>query len=87
MTLYDFPSGMVTAGFVAAGLFFLRFWRQTRDPLFMAFALAFWLLGLAQAILALGNVPTEDRSWIFSIRLAAFCLILASILHKNRSRA
>ena len=87
MTLYDFLSGMVTSGFLIAGLFFLRFWRQTRDPLFAAFALAFCLLGLAQTILALGDVPVEERSWIYGIRLAAFLLIIVSILHKNRSRA
>ncbi|HYI42153.1 MAG TPA: DUF5985 family protein [Sphingomicrobium sp.] len=87
MTLYDFLSGLVTAGFLAAGLFFLSFWRRTRDELFLAFALAFWLLGLAQSILALGNVPVEERSWIFLIRLGAFTLILIAIARANRRRA
>ena len=80
MTLYDFLAGIVTGGFIVAGLFFLSFWRRTRDGLFLVFALAFWLLGLAQTILALGNVPVEERSWIFLIRLAAFMLILAAIV-------
>ena len=87
MTLYDFLAGVVTCGFLISGLFFLRFWNRTRDSLFLAFALAFWLLGLAQGILALGNVPVEERSWIFLIRLAAFSLILAAIFRKNRGRA
>ncbi|HEX8669195.1 MAG TPA: DUF5985 family protein [Allosphingosinicella sp.] len=84
MALYDFLSGAVTFGFVVAGLFFLRFWRRTRDPLFLAFALAFWLLGIGQALLALGSVPVEERSWIFLFRLAAFALIIAAIVRKNR---
>ncbi len=84
MTLYDFLSGLVTAGFLISGLFFFRFWHRTRDGLFLAFALAFWLLGIAQSILALGNVPVEERSWIFLIRLGAFALILAAIIRKNR---
>ena len=87
MTLYDFLSGIVTGGFVVAGLFFLRFWHHTRDGLFLAFALAFWLLGLGQAILTLANVPVEERSWIFLIRLAAFALILAAIVRTNRARS
>lgn len=87
MTLYDFLAGIVTGGFVIAGLFFLRFWHRTRDSLFLAFALAFWLLGLGQSILAVGDVPVEERSWIFLIRLSAFALILAAIIRKNRGRA
>ena len=87
MTLFDFLAGVVTAGFVVSGLFFFRFWHRTKDGLFLAFAMAFWLLGVAQSILALGNVPVEERSWIFLIRLSAFALILAAIIRKNRSRA
>jgi len=84
MTLYDFLSGAVTFGYLAAGLFFLRFWRRTADALFLSFALAFWLLGAGQALLALADVPVEERSWIFLFRLAAFALIIVAILRKNR---
>ena len=83
-SLLEFLSGAVTMGFIVAGLFFLRFWKRTRDPLFLAFALAFWLLGLTQALLALANIPVEERSWLYLIRLAAFSLILLSIWRKNR---
>jgi hypothetical protein len=84
MTLYDFLSGAVTFGFVIAGLFFLRFWKRTGDRLFLAFAIAFWLLGLTQALLALADIPVEERSWLYLIRLAAFALILFAIGWKNR---
>ena len=83
-TLIDFLSGAVTLGFLVAGLFFLRFWKRTRDGLFIAFALAFWLLGLTQALLAFTDIPVEERSWLFLLRLAAFSLILISIWRKNR---
>jgi hypothetical protein len=85
MTLYDFLSGAVAFGFLVCALFFLRFWRRTRDQLFLAFALAFVLLGVGQGILALANIPVEERSYLFMIRLAAFALILLAILRKNRS--
>ncbi len=48
------------------------------------FILAFWLLGAAQAALTLSNIPVEERSWIYLLRLAAFSLILLSIWTKNR---
>ena len=82
--LIDFLSGAITMGFVVAGLFFLRFWKRTRESLFIAFALAFWLLGLTQALLTFTDIPVEERSWLFLLRLAAFLLILVSIWRKNR---
>lgn len=84
---YTFLSGAVAAGFLVAGLFFLRFWRRTRDSLFISFALAFWLLGLGQALVSLTDIPVEERSWIYLIRLAAFLLILLAIFRKNRASA
>lgn len=87
MALYDFLSGAVAFGFVVIGLFFLRFWHKVRDPLFFWFALAFWLLGLGQAVLALGGIPVEERSSVYLIRLTAFSLIIFAIFRKNRARA
>lgn len=83
-TLYDFLSGAVAFGFIVCGLFFLRFWRGTKDQLFLAFASAFALLGVSQAVLVLADIPTEDRSALFLLRLAAFSLIILAILNKNR---
>ncbi|HEY0131554.1 MAG TPA: DUF5985 family protein [Allosphingosinicella sp.] len=83
-TLFDFLSGAITAGFAVAGFFFLRFWKRTRESLFLAFAAAFWLLGLGQALLTFTDIPVEERSWLFLLRLAAFSLILVSIWRKNR---
>ena len=84
MTLYDFLSGAVSFGFFVCGLFFLRYWKRSRDELFLTFALAFALLGLGQAILSLANVPTEERGSLYLIRLTAFALILLAIYRKNR---
>jgi len=88
MTFYDFLSGAVSLGFLICALFFLRFWTRIRDGLFLGFAFAFVLLGIGQAILALANIPTEERGSLYLIRLAAFALIIIAILRKNRqSRA
>ena len=81
--LIPFLSGMIVAGFLVAGLFFLRFWKRTGDGLFAAFAAAFWLLGATQALLAFSDVLAEERSWLYLLRLAAFVIILAAIGRKN----
>jgi hypothetical protein len=80
----EFISGAITTGFVVAGLFFLRFWTRTRDSLFAAFACAFWLLALNQALVGLEAIPREELSWIYLIRLAAFTFIIVAIIDKNR---
>jgi hypothetical protein len=81
--LMTFLSGAAVMGFWFAGLFFLRFWQKTRDELFLAFTLAFWLIGLGQALLAFSHVPVEERSWLYLLRLLAYTLILAAIWRKN----
>lgn len=83
-TLYNFLSGAVAFGFIVCGLFFLRFWRRSHDHLFLAFAVAFGLLGVGQAIIALSNIPTEERGSLYLVRLVAFATILAAIFRKNR---
>jgi len=78
-----FLGGMITMGFIVAGLFFLRFWRRTGDGLFAAFAAAFWLLAINQALLSLQVGPPAHESWVFLPRLAAFGLLIFAIIVKN----
>jgi len=79
-----FLSGAVVFGFLLAGLFFARFWRRTGDELFLAFALAFVLLGAGQGAILLAENFLEERSWAYLPRLVAFALIIAAIARKNR---
>lgn len=83
--LFYMLSGLIVAGDVVAALFFLKFWRKSADTLFAIFSAAFLLLALGQALLALSNLPVEERSWIYLLRLAAFALIIIGIVHKNRA--
>jgi hypothetical protein len=84
MTLLSFLSGAVSFGFILVALFFLRFWRETHDPLFVSFSISFFLLGLGQIILALGGIPDEQRSLVYLVRFTAFLLIIRAIVIKNR---
>jgi hypothetical protein len=76
-------AGAVIMGLAVAGLFFLRFWSRTRDRLFLFFGAAFWLLALNRALVATLDIAREDQSWVYVLRLIAFCLIIAAILIKN----
>ncbi len=81
-----FISGLITMGMAVSGLFFFSFWRRTRETLFIAFAVAFWLLALNQALATILHAPEETRSWIYLIRLLAFLIIIVAIVIKNTGR-
>jgi hypothetical protein len=78
-------SGGIVMGYWVAGLFFLRFWRETSDRLFLIFAGAFWLLGIQRLVLAFTRDMIEDDTGLYLVRLFAFLLILGAIVDKNRS--
>ncbi len=81
-----FLSGLIAMGFAVAGLFFLSFWRRTRDTLFVAFAVSFGLLALNQALTTFVRTPEETQSQIYLIRLLAFLIIIGAIVLKNMRR-
>ena len=68
-----------------AGLFFLRFWRKTRDRLFAIFAIAFWLMGVNWLALSFTDPDYEFRPARYLLRLLAFVLIICAIMEKNRA--
>ena len=78
-------SGAIAMGYAVAGLFFLRFWRETRDRLFLIFTGAFWVLGLQRVALVFSGDMVEDHTGLYLVRLFAFLLILGAIVDKNRS--
>lgn len=83
--LNQLVTGATVMGYAVAGLFFLRFWRQTRDRLFLIFAVSFWLLGLQRLALSLTSQLIESDTGFYLVRLFAFLLILGAIVDKNRS--
>lgn len=86
MIVIDFLSGALTLGFFIAAAFFLRFWRRTRDRLFLAFAAAFALLSLNQALAAFLGASDELTPYTYVLRVLGFVLILYAIVDKNVSR-
>ena len=68
-------------------MFFLRFWRNTRDRFFLAFALAFWVEGINRLMMGLSASPEDGAAMFYLTRLAFFALIALAIVDKNLSRS
>jgi hypothetical protein len=75
--------GAIAMASAIVALFFIRFWRETKDRLFGMFALAFMLLGITRLGLALTPHEEPQTHWYW-MRLIAFLVILAAIVDKNR---
>lgn len=78
-------NGAVTLGCIVAAAFFLRFWRKTRDRLFLAFSVAFALLSINQMLATFIGAGDENVVYAYVLRVLGFMLILAAIVDKNVS--
>ena len=67
-----------------AALFFLRFWRQTRDSFFLFFAAAFAIDALTRFVLGFAELSEETQPLVYGARLITFGLIIVAIIRKNR---
>jgi TRAP-type C4-dicarboxylate transport system permease small subunit len=84
--MIEFLSGALTMGYLVSAGFFMRFWRATADRLFLAFALAFLLLALNQALAQWLGAADERLGYTYLLRVLGFVLILAAIIDKNLSQ-
>lgn len=85
--LNQFMLGACAMACWAIGLFFLRYWRTSRDRLFVFFVAAFWALALNWVGLVGLNPSDDTRHWFYLARLLAFFLIIAGVVDKNRRNA
>jgi hypothetical protein len=79
----EFLAGALSLGYLVAGVFFLRFWKKTRDRLFIHFAFAFWLLAMNQVLTSVLGTADERSGYAYVLRVLAFGLILIGIIDKN----
>lgn len=82
----DFFGGAIVFGYCVIALFFLKFWRRTRDVFFGGFALAFLLLGIGRAFEAVLRNAHASSVTVYLFRLLAFGIIIFVIAQKNVSR-
>ena len=79
----NFLLGVICTCSVLAGIFFLKFWRHTRDTLFLAFGIAFLVEGINRAFILDLPDPHQAHPITYVVRLLAALIILVGILHKN----
>ena len=78
-----FLLGLIATASITAGLFFLKFWRNTGDSFFLSFGASFIIEGLNRSAVLFVNRPNEGSPWTYLVRLLSFLLILVAILRKN----
>ena len=77
-------SGVLISLYCVIALHFLRFYRDTRDRLFVMFSVAFLLLAVQRIGLAYAAVNSTDATILYGLRVVAFGIIVFAILDKNR---
>jgi len=82
--MHPFLYGALTMAGITAALMFARFWRMTRDRLFLFFALGFFVFAVNWVALAMTDPTSEHRYFLFLLRLVAFGCIIFGIVDKNR---
>jgi hypothetical protein len=80
-------TGAIAMASLVIALFFLRFWRNTRDRFFLYFSLSFFIEGVHRVYATLDRDGGEDSPLHYLVRLLAYGLILWAILEKNLPRA
>lgn len=81
-----FLLGFITATSLVAALFFLRFWRASRDVLFLAFVFFFLMQTFRESYVMSLARPSAGTVWLFALRFIAVLGIVAAIVWKNLGR-
>lgn len=87
MFIHPIISGAIAMASLMIALFFLRFWKTTRDRFFLFFAISFMLETCSRLLLALSVYQNESAPLYYLIRLLGYSLILVAIIDKNTRSA
>ena len=78
-------AGASLMGYAVAGLFFLRFWKDTGDRFFAILGASFLMLGLQRLLVSLTPLVSDHLPYLYVLRLLAYVFILIAIVDKNRA--
>jgi hypothetical protein len=76
-------SGAIVLAAAMVGLHFLRFWKDSRDPFFLCFALSFFIQAAQWFDSGLHPLATDYSPLHYLARLVAYGLIAFAILRRN----
>ena len=84
MSIKEFLLGALVMGDAVLGLFFLHYWRVTRDRFFLFFTWSFVLGAASRLVLAVHLGNDESEPLVYLIRFFSYVIIVAAIVDKNR---
>lgn len=80
----NFLYGAIFMAAATAAIFFLRFYRRTRDRFFMYFFASFALESSSRLLAVMWGDQNND--WLYVLRIVTYALILIAIIDKNLPR-
>jgi|SRR5205809_8001538 len=83
----SFLDGAAAMACLAVGTFFVRFWRESQDRLFLCLAAAFLIFAINYTVLGLLPLADQSRAYAFALRLIGFVAILIGVMLKDRELA
>lgn len=84
MAVKQFLLGALVMSDVVLALFFLHYWRVTRDRFFLFFSSSF-LVGAASRLALTFNLGNDEfEPLMYLIRFLSYAIILVAIIDKNR---
>lgn len=78
--------GAIAMASLVISLFFLRFWKTTRDRFFLFFSASFLLEAINRVLTGISVLQNEESPVYYLIRLIAYSLIIIAIIDKNKAR-
>lgn len=85
--LRGFFLGVIVTLSLIVALYFFKFWKRSKDSLFLAFGIAFFIEGVNRTAYLFLERPNDSMPVIYMVRLIAFLLILGAIIKKNAGRS
>ncbi len=86
MNFDSYLTGVLAVSSVSIGVFFLRYWKESKDTLFLAFSVAFVVEGLKRTSVLLLQNPNEGSPRVYLLRCFSFLVILFGIVKANISK-
>jgi hypothetical protein len=80
----NFLYGAIFMAAATAALFFLRFYRRTRDRFFLYFFASFALESSSRLLAVI--LGDQNNDWLYVLRIVTYALILTAIIDKNLPR-
>lgn len=81
--ILEFLRGATMMAELGIALFFIQYWGETKDRIFIYFSAAFVFMAVSQIVVVLFGEGADFAPFAYLLRVAAFLLIIFAIVDKN----